>query len=263
MTKGDEMGRPTIRKDGTPLTGAEREARRRKRVGKSINRTRRKQRKDAKLAPQLAAREARRNALIIPDGMDYRIGDCREVLADIPDDSVALILTDPPYGNASEPLYRWLAQFAARVLMPGGSLICVTGLMRLDHEMAIFGEHLRYLPQCVMLHDQQQRIFGANANITVGHKPVLHYAKGHRRKLPSGTRLLPTVWRSGGKDKSLHLWAQGDGGVWIPIDCLTDPGELIVEPFCGPGEWGRIAHQMGRRWIGADVAQWGKTTIAA
>ena len=57
MTKGDEMGRPTIRKDGTPLTGAEREARRRKRVGKSINRTRRKQRKDAKLANEDAERQ--------------------------------------------------------------------------------------------------------------------------------------------------------------------------------------------------------------
>ena len=51
------MGRPTIRKDGTPLTGAEREARRRKRVGKSINRTRRKQRKDAKLANEDAERQ--------------------------------------------------------------------------------------------------------------------------------------------------------------------------------------------------------------
>lgn len=257
------MCRPTIRKDGISLTDAERQARRRKRVGKSIDQIRRKQRKDAKLAPQLAAREARRNAVVIPDGMDYRVGNVREVFNDIANNSVALILTDPPYGNAAEQLYHWLAEFAARVLVPGGSLICYTGNMTEHRDAGIFDGQLTRMPSCVMLHNSQQRIFGSNANIAAGHKPVLHYAKGYRRTLPSGTRLLPTVWRSGGEDKSLHEWAQGDGGVRIPIDCLTDPGELIVEPFCGPGMWGRIAHRMGRRWIGADIAQGGTTTIAA
>jgi hypothetical protein len=72
---------------------------------------------------------------------------------------------------------------------------------------------------------------------------------------------LPTVWRSGGKDKSLHEWAQGDGGVWIPIDCLTDLGELILDPFAGSGTWGRIATAMGRRWTGADLAPGGTETV--
>jgi hypothetical protein len=189
--KSGKRGRPTLREDGIPLTAAERQARRRKRLSKSINRRRRSLRKLAKQdhATQLR-RDASRNAPPLPDGAELRIGDCREVLSDIAPSSVALILTDPPYGNAAEPLYRWLAQFAARVLVPGGSLICVTGLLRLDRDMAILGEHLRYLPQCVLLHNPQQRIFGSNANVTVGHKPVLHYAKGLRRTLPSGTRLL-------------------------------------------------------------------------
>jgi hypothetical protein len=43
-------------------------------------------------------REASRNAPILADGMELRIGDCREVLASVPDNSVLLILTDPPYG---------------------------------------------------------------------------------------------------------------------------------------------------------------------
>ena len=44
----------------------------------------------------------------IAHGMDYRVGDCRVVLSDIADDSIPLILTDPPYGT--ERVYnalRW------------------------------------------------------------------------------------------------------------------------------------------------------------
>jgi len=74
--------------------------------------------------------------------MELRIGDCRQVLADVPDNSVPLILTDPPYGDDAEPLYRWLAEFAARALIPGGSLICYTGQSRLDRDMALLSAKL-------------------------------------------------------------------------------------------------------------------------
>src|SRR5262249_35483507 len=89
-------------------------------------------------------REQSRSAAPLPDGMELRIGDWREVLADFADNSVALVLTDPPYAGESEPLYHWLAQFAARVLIPGGSLICYTGHWSLYRDMKIFGEHLRF-----------------------------------------------------------------------------------------------------------------------
>jgi predicted methyltransferase len=81
---------------------------------------------------------------MLPGLLEYRIGDCGVVLADIPPNSVPLILTDPPYGDAAKPLYEWLAQWASRVLIPGGSLICFTGQSRLNRDMRIFGEHLKY-----------------------------------------------------------------------------------------------------------------------
>jgi hypothetical protein len=259
MTKPSKPGRPTIRKDGVPLTGAEREARRRERVAKSINRRRRKLYALKKLEPAKARREALRNATVIPDGLDLRIGDCREVLADIEDGTVPLILTDPPYGNAAEPLYRWLAEFAARVLVPGGSLICLTGKGRLPKDMAIFGEHLRWLWEHTMMLNPQQRIFGAG--VICGSKPFLHYTKGCRRRLEGRSPLIPDVIYTSGRDKSLHEWGQGDGGVAVFIEHLTDPGEVILDPFAGTATWGRIAHGLGRRWIGADIEKGGTTTV--
>jgi DNA modification methylase len=49
----------------------------------------------------------------------------------------------------------------------------------------------------------------------------------------------------------------------VPIECNTLPGELIVDPFAGTGEWGRKAAEMGRRWIGCDVVSGGDETILA
>jgi len=96
----------------------------------------------------------------LANGIDYRIGDARMVLSDIADNSVPLILTDPPYGDTAEPLYEWLADFAARVLVPGGSLICYTGQSRLDRDLAILSSRLRYWWHLAMLHDQSRRLPG-------------------------------------------------------------------------------------------------------
>ena len=50
-------------------------------------------------------------------------GDFRDVSKDIPDNSVDLIFTDPPYSKEYLPLYEELAKLAIRILKPGGSLV--------------------------------------------------------------------------------------------------------------------------------------------
>jgi hypothetical protein len=242
------------------MTPAERQARRRKRKGRSINRRRRTLRKQAKLSVAAAARrEASRSTSPLPDGAELRTGDCRVMLSDIAANSVALILTDPPYGNEAEPLYRWLAQFAAHVLIPGGSVICYTGSTLLFRDMSIFKaqEALREYPLCHMKHTQPQKLFGAG--ILATNKPVLWFAKGRSRH----RTLMPVEFLSKRREKEAHLWGQGDGGVWTPIYHLSRPGELIMDPFAGTGTWGCIAAAMGRRWIGCDIAEGGTTTIVA
>ena len=66
---------------------------------------------------------------------------------------------------------------------------------------------------------------------------------------------------SQGRYKDEHDWGQGDGGVGPLIDTLTDPSDLIVEPFCGAGYWGRIVTAKKRRWIGCDVVRGGSTQV--
>ena len=47
----------------------------------------------------------------------------------------------------------------------------------------------------------------------------------------------------------------------VLIENLTDPGELIIDPFAGTGYWGTLAANFGRRWIGADIKAGGSTRI--
>jgi hypothetical protein len=201
-----------------------------------------------------ARRERSQTAPARPDGCTLRIGDCREVLADIEDDSVSLILTDPPYGDAAEPLWHWLGAWAARVLIPGGSLVCFDGQSNCLRHAGILHEHLRYWWLLSLRHHHAQRIPGKF--VIAEHKPVWWFVKGHRR----GRTLVTDVLRPDRRDKAGHEWGQGDGGVELLIEQLTEADERIVDPFAGTAQWGEIAARMGRVWIGADVVEGGAAT---
>lgn len=54
-------------------------------------------------------------------------GDCMELSKGIPDNSIDMIFTDPPYHKEYLHLYEWLATEAERVLKPGGALLTYIG----------------------------------------------------------------------------------------------------------------------------------------
>jgi hypothetical protein len=209
----------------------------------------------AEAAKYAASRERRRLSRAAPPiEPEIRIGDCREVLQDIAAESVALILTDPPWGNGSESLYRGLAEFAARGLVPGGSLLCFTGVTTWCRDATIFAKSLQPRPLLFMPHTAERPMRGEF--VRIGGRPVLWFTKGPRRN----QLMVPTLARSSGKDKSLHPWQQGDA-VWQWIEPLTNPGDLVVDPFAGSGEWGWICAAMGRKWIGCDIIEGGSTRV--
>jgi hypothetical protein len=216
-----------------------------------------------KAVAYLAKWEQRRLARGEGDGsIDLRVGDCRKVLSDILNNSVALILTDPPYADDADPLFKWLADFAMRVLMPGGSLICFTGHHRIPGDLDLFrAAGLRWWWIMSMRHDQSRPLPGKFVNPR--HKPVLWFVKGDRRSLdPSlDPDLIDDVLIPKFPNKAIHLWGQGDGGIKPIVEALTRKGDLVVDPFCGTGEWGEICASLGCKWIGADVVEGGSMRI--
>lgn len=73
-----------------------------------------------------------------------KTGDFRQGCKRLADDSVDLIVTDPPYPKQYLPLWADLARVAARVLKPGGFLVAYSGQIHLATMMMMLSEHLTY-----------------------------------------------------------------------------------------------------------------------
>ena len=83
---------------------------------------------------------------------EVRVGDFREVLCDLPPGSVDLIFTDPPYAPQEYPLYGGLAELAARVLVPGGSLVAYAPIYALGDLLPRLTPHLRFWSALTVRH---------------------------------------------------------------------------------------------------------------
>jgi site-specific DNA-methyltransferase (adenine-specific) len=202
-------------------------------------------------------REISRAAKPIPDGWGFRQGDCRDVLKDIAPDSVAAIITDPPWKREAEALYLWLAEFADKVLIPGGSMFVFCGKGWLNRVHAIFSEHLTYRWQCEMRLTKSQHY--PAVNVQTCSTVVVWYSKGPLRPGLTLVDELPSPH----PDKALHVWGQGCAAVAPIIEARTKPGELIVDPFAGSCAFVSQAYQSGRRVVCSDLKPWGTTSIAA
>ena len=187
------------------------------------------------------------------DMWELRTGDFREVLADLADQSVDAIVTDPPYNNDGVPLYEPLGAFALRVLKPGRLAVVYAGHLQLDREMELLARGgLTYMWHGVnVLRGRHTRV---RVRMVFGqHRSVLLYSAGP---------YLPRTWlndvafaegRGGPEERPLHPWQQALEPVRYWIRQVSEPGELIVDPFIGSGTTAVAAVMEGRRFIGCDI----------
>lgn len=179
---------------------------------------------------------------------DMRVGDFRDVLEDLADGSVDLILTDPPYGHDAVGLYADLAEFAARKLKPGGSVLAYCGQATLPAVLAAMSPHLRYWWTVALTHSSwPQHLQGKR--VTARWKPIVWFTNGPR----DGSHYLDDVIVGTPPRKDLHEWAQGVDEVKPLVLALTEAGQLVVDPFAGSGSFGHAANQTGRHFIGSDT----------
>jgi hypothetical protein len=182
----------------------------------------------------------------IPTGL--YVGDFREYAKQIPDESIELIFTDPPYDRESIPLFADLAQIAARVLRPGGSLIAYCGQIQLPHVLSGMAEHLRYwwVNACVHSgkHNQMDKY-----GIKNGWKPMVWFVKGTRGDVQ--TFVEDTV--TGAEEKSHHAWQQAESEAAYYIERLCSPSGIVWEPFGGGGTTIAACESLGRKWIACEI----------
>jgi site-specific DNA-methyltransferase (adenine-specific) len=195
----------------------------------------------------------------LPEGVDLRAGDFREVLKDL-DGTVDAIITDPPYPEEFLPLFADLSRVAARILKPGGICAVMVGQSYLPQIFAALGQHLTWHWLISYETPGGQAVQLWQRKVNTFWKPVLVYVKG-----TYGGDWFGDVARSAvnDNDKQHHHWGQSESGMADLIERLTKPGQLICDPFLGGGTTGVVAHDLARRFVGCDLDESCVTTTAS
>ena len=187
----------------------------------------------------------------VGDGIEVRLGDFREVLADAPDGSVDAIVCDPPYNREGVPLYSDLSALGARVLKPGHLLVAYCGKVDLPGQLNRLGEHLVYAwTGAVFLPGRHSEYRGRM--IRGRWRPVAIFSAG---------KYMPRHWildalaseGIGAKGPTDHRWQQTVGPFVRWVEQVTEPGELVVDPFLGSGTTALACRSTGRRFLGCDI----------
>ena len=176
-------------------------------------------------------------------------GDGIELLKGIPDSSVDLILTDPPYEQKYEFLFSEMAEQAPRVLKTGGSLVTLCGHYQILTVGNCLERYLRFWWCGGMLHSTLKRLPGKW--VCIQGKPMLWFVNERRKK--GDTQCPVDYMDGGGKDKRFHKWGQPVDWFKHWIERLTGEGELVVDPFLGGGAVAVAALETGRRFKGAEI----------
>ena len=186
----------------------------------------------------------------IVEGDRWRLiaGDFRDVCAEMPAESVDMIVTDPPYPNRDLPLYGALGAVARRLLTRRGLLLVVTGQLNLPAIHALLGEHMTYgWTFRLDLPGTNSRIMGRHLIQTW--KPVLAYSTG---TWPSGE------WRSDrvispAPDQDEHGWGQSVAPIVELVESFSRPDAIVLDTFTGGGAYGEAVLRAGRRFVGVEL----------
>ena len=186
-------------------------------------------------------------------------GDNKELIRDIPDHSVHLLITDPPYArDVCVEACEWLAEEAPRVLTPGGSLVVLIGQVTLPVVAHALAQTLQFRwPLCMAQlagKHAQMRLSG----VEVWWKLALWFTNG---KLPNERRYQMNLIRDlvevpvsgGGVTKANHEWEQSMEWSDYYVEQMTFEGETVLDPYCGSGTFPASAAKLGRNYIGFDI----------
>jgi len=177
-------------------------------------------------------------------------GDARLLAPAIPDESVDLIFTDPPYLREYIPLYGWLSHEAARILRPDGFLFTYAGVYWKWDVMRLMSADMDYWFDMVLLNRDNSPVMWQK-NVISRYKSILVYSK--RGRSPKARVMALSFWTGGGEDKRFHTWGQDESTARYYIDCFSRKEGVILDPFCGGGTFPAVAKQLGRHWLGFEI----------
>lgn len=159
-------------------------------------------------------------------------GMLEEIGEQFQDNSIDLILTDPPYGKEYSGCWETLTEFAARTLKPNCFLVTYSGQFYLPQVLSTLSKKLTYYWTIMVYHSGNAQLINAK-NLFCKWKPILIFSKGET-KLDDNHR-LDDVIKGSGREKDFHQWQQGLSELFPLIRSFSDENDLIIDPFAGSG----------------------------
>jgi hypothetical protein len=176
-------------------------------------------------------------------------GDLR-ILGDfIPDESVDMVFTDPPWAPVTHSIYGDIARLASRVLKPRGFCAVYCGVAYMDEVMEQMASSMDYFWTICGYQPESNLVYNSK-NVGCHWRPILLYSKGPAR----APRFISDVWRTN-RDKAHHEWGQGESLPTRYIDRLTRDGDIVLDPCVGGGTIPVVCKILGRRWLAFDIDQ--------
>lgn len=181
--------------------------------------------------------------------VDIKLGDFRYLIKELPDNSIDLILTDPPYPKEYLPLWSDLAREAERVLKPSGFLISYSGQSYLPQVIKSLSDHLEYYWLMGLYHSgpTSQRF---DVNMWNRFKPILIYFKPPKEKQDIW---IEDIIMSNKPNKDSHEWGQNSEAFIKLIEDFSKPGDTILDPMFGGGAVIEAAIKTKRNIIAYEV----------
>lgn len=211
-----------------------------------------------------------------PDMKNLLLGDAREKIEEIPDNSVDLLFTDPPYGiapvgiagrgesrmlkgkewdypNRDEnifPILDELFEKASKKLKEDAHIYIFTNWRSLGRLVDVVDKHF-VVKNCIVNH------FG----VTIGSRDNTNYRNSYNLILfatNGGKRKLGGLWPSNHIESRRlairhHPAEKSVETCEMIIRNSTVEGETVLDPFAGSGTTLIAAERLGRNWIGIEI----------
>ena len=187
-------------------------------------------------------------------------GDCTAILATLPEGSVDLVVTDPPYvcryrdrsgrSVANDNHAEWIGpafREIARVMKPDTFCVSFYGWQHVERFMLAWkAAGLMPVGHLVWAKDYASR----RGFLAAHHEQAFLLAKGNP---PRPATVLPDVqpWTYTGNRH--HPTEKAEAVIRPLIAAFSERGGLVLDPFMGSGTTGVVSAQLDRRFIGIEL----------
>jgi len=183
----------------------------------------------------------------------YKLYNCDILAAPIADNSIDVIITDPPYSKKFIACWGKLAQFAAAKLKVGGILIAMSGqsyLPAVYNSMNVEGLDY-YWTCCINTPGRAANL--RHKRLNTNWKPLLFYVKANYDRTFLPTDVFISEYKDVVAAQKFHKWGQSFPLFRTLVEKFTYANDIICDPFAGGGTTLLAGLALKRKVVGIEL----------